>query len=313
VRRRSTGHPRNFAIELVVSVNGGLIATYSFEIAARSNAAFAVKREELVVTRPDGSKAAFYSREEAELTESSLPDMPPVLEDRLYLVNAAGRPEFRSTYDALLSMGFYNLNPDAMKEPQSPDAGELLHGDGANIASVVGRLSRQQPEALERIGAYLSTIVPGVGGSQHPWKPSVTSLSDGTLRALGTLVAVAQSDAAGTRVKLVGLEDAARALHPAMAGVLMDALREGATHTQIIATTHSADLLSELSLDRDALLLVTSRDGDSHIGPIDAASIEAVKQHLYSPGDLFRLDQLQPDEADLARQEQSFLFACATA
>jgi predicted ATPase len=333
VRRRSTGHPRNFAIELVVSVSGGLIATYSFEIAARSSAAFAVKREELVVTRPDGSKAAFYSREEAGLTESSLSDMPPVLEDRLYLVNAAGRPEFRSTYDALLSMGFYNLNPDAMKEPQSPDAGELLHGDGANIASVVGRLSRQQPEALDRISTYLSTIVPGVGGfesvtigpretlmfnqrvegSQHPWKFYATSMSDGTLRALGALVAVGQLGAAQTSVKLIGLEEPETALHPAAAGALMDALREASTHTQVIATTHSPDLLAELDLERDGLLVVTSRDGNTRIGPIDPASIEAVKQHLYSPGELLRLDQLQPDEADLARQEQLPLFALTPA
>lgn len=331
VPRRSVGQPPSFAIELVVAVNGGAIATYSFEIAARSNAAFAVKREDLVVVRPDGSTAAFYRREEARLVEQSVPSMPPVREDRLYLVNAAGLPEFRPTYDALLSMGFYNLNPDAMKEPQSPDAGELLHGDGANIASVVGRLSRQQPAAMERISAYLSTIVPGVGGfesvtigpretlmfsqrvegSQHPWKFYTTSMSDGTLRALGALVAVGQLGASQTSVKLIGLEEPETALHPAAAGAFMDALREASAHTQVIATTHGPDLLSEIDLDRDGLLVVTSNNGNSRIGPVDPASIEAVKQHLYSPGELLRLDQLQPDEADLLRQEQLPLFALA--
>ena len=35
VRRRSTGHPKNFALELVVDLNEGRSAVYAFEIAAR--------------------------------------------------------------------------------------------------------------------------------------------------------------------------------------------------------------------------------------------------------------------------------------
>ena len=59
-------------------------------------------------------------------------------------------------------MGFYNVNPEAMKELQSPDAKELLRHDGANIASVIARLKKDQPEIAERITKYLSTIVPGI-------------------------------------------------------------------------------------------------------------------------------------------------------
>jgi predicted ATPase len=331
VRRRSTGHPRNFSIALVVSLAEERVARYSFEIAARPNGAFAVKREELKVNRSDGAPVAFYNRVEKGLLNASALSMPPVLEDRLYLVNAAGLPEFRASYDALLSTGFYNLNPEAMKEPQSPDAGELLHGDGSNIAGVVGRLSRQQPEAMERIREYLSTIVPGVGGfesislgpretlmfsqrvegSEHPWRFYAASMSDGTLRALGALVAVGQLGVSQAAVRLIGLEEPETALHPAAAGALMDALREASVHTQVIATTHSPDLLSEIDLARDGLLVVESRDGNTKIAPVDEASVQAVKQHLYTPGELLRLDQLQPDEADLARQGQLKLFASA--
>jgi len=250
--------------------------------------------------------------------------MPPVLEDRLYLVNAAGLPEFRPSFDALLSMGFYNLNPESMKEIQSPDAGELLHSDGANIASVVSRLSIQEPERLDRIREYLATIVPGiedvnrvslgpketlmfqqaVEGAKNPWRFYASSMSDGTLRTLGALVATTQISRERNLIRLVGIEEPETAPHPAAAGALMDALREAGTRTQVIITTHSADLLDQLNED-DALLLVSSRNGTSRISLIDSASRDAIRQHLYSPGEMLRMDQLQPDDDDIRRQEQT--------
>jgi predicted ATPase len=162
VRRRSTGYPRNFAIWVDFTLADYQLGTYTFEIAARPNGGFAVKSERLEITHANGRNVARYHREEDRVSSASENVMPPVLEDRLYLVNAAGLPQFRGAYDALLSTGFYNLNPEAMKEVQSPDAGELLHGDGSNIASVVARLATQQPETLERIKSYLRTIVPSI-------------------------------------------------------------------------------------------------------------------------------------------------------
>jgi predicted ATPase len=59
-------------------------------------------------------------------------------------------------------MGFYNLNPDKIRDLQSPDAGELLIRDGSNIASVLGQLTRQNPEIKTRIETFLSKVVPGI-------------------------------------------------------------------------------------------------------------------------------------------------------
>lgn len=325
VRRRSTGHPRNFAIELEFSIHGGKIASYGFEIAARKQGAFAVKAEHLQVPAEGG--AAYFQREEDRVITSNVSPMPPVLSDRLYLVNAAGLPAFRPAYDALLSMGFYNLNPEVIKGLQKPDAGELLHHDGGNLASVIARLTAHQPATMERIQSYLSVIVPGmtsvsrvalgpretlqfgqkVAGSEHPWKFYAASMSDGTLRALGALVAVSQLADQKQPVRLVGIEEPETALHPAAAGALMDALREAASHTQVLITTHSPELLDQIDLERDALLVVVAQEGNTRIAPADEASLEAIRRHLYSPGELFRMDQLQQDEADLARQDQAAL------
>jgi predicted ATPase len=328
VRRHSKGHPRNFSIWLEVLFPDNLVSVYGFEITARQRGAFVVRREFLRVRSRSGITIASYEVEGGKIVRSSIENMPPAFPDRLYLVNAAGFLPFRSTYDALLSMGFYNLNPEVMKELQSPDAGELLHRDGGNVASVIARLENDKPEVKNRIQAYLSTIVPGitevdrislgpretlqfkqrVKGDLQPWKFLATNVSDGTLRALGTLVAVTQLAERLRPVSLVGIEEPETALHPAAAGALMDALREAALHTQVVVTSHSPDLLEQVNLDTDCLLAVVSDEGKTLIAPIDEASRDAIRGHLYTPGELLRLDQLEPDRKDLEKQRQMSLF-----
>jgi predicted ATPase len=229
-------------------------------------------------------------------------------------VLAAGLPEYRPGYDALQGMGFYNLNPDAIREIQQPDAGELLRRDGSNLASVVARLAEDRPEVKQRIQEYLGRIVPEivdferaavahnetlqfrqkVTGSEHPWRFYAESMSDGTLRTLGILVAAMQLVGRENPIPLVGIEEPETALHPAAVGALMDALREAAASTQIVATTHSPDLLDRFDPDVDTLLAVVSTEGITQIGPADEASLQSVRDHLFTAGDLLRMDQLQP-------------------
>ena len=328
VRRRSTGHPRNFGVRLDVQLSKATSLRYGFEITARSGGAFAVKRETAELRNHLGIVTASFYRGEEQVTSKTHRNLPPVLADRLYLVNASGLPEFRPAYDALIAMGFYNLDPEAMREPQTPDAGEILHHDGGNVASVVARLAAQQPDTMKRITSYLSKIVPSVEdvqrvtlgkretlhflqkiqGARHPWRFYASSMSDGTLRALGALVAVTQVIDGSQSVRLVGIEEPETALHPAAAGGLMDALREGTRHTQVVITTHSTDLLDQIQVDQDGLLVVVSNDGNTEIAPADPASIATIRDHLYSAGELLRVDQLEPDRKELAKQAQIPLF-----
>jgi predicted ATPase len=181
---------------------------------------------------------------------------------------------------------------------------------------------------LDRVSLYLEKVLPGieglhrvsmgpqetiefrtrVTGSEHPWRFYAMNMSDGTLRALGILVAVAQLAAKKDRVRFVGIEEPETALHPAAAGALVGALREASLRTQIAITTHSPELLDDLVLDRDTIVVVQSRGGKTEVAGIDAASRDAVKNHLYTPGELLRMDQLRADEADVERQQQVELF-----
>lgn len=335
VRRRSTGHPHNFAIHLEINLNDREVAEYGFEIGSRSKdgqkerGGFFVKEERLRVLNARGQVVTHYRVHEAKVEGSSEEKMPPAAADRLYLVNAAGLPAFRGVYDALLAMGFYNVNPEAMKNVQNPDANELLRHDGSNIASVIARLSASQPDIMDRIRTYLATIVPGITdvarvgfgphetlefrqdvvGSKHPWRFHAASMSDGTLRALGTLVAVTQLAGRTEPVRLVGIEEPETALHPAAAGALMDALREASSHTQVLVTTHSPDLVDQIDPEVDKLLAVQATQGRTEIGPMDSASRKAIREHLYTAGELLRMDQLTVDREDLQRQQQMTLFA----
>ena len=330
VRRRSTGHPRNFGVEVDLALSGELQGTYGFEIASRRGGGFVVKMEQLTVrSHVDRKLVSYFRVEEGNVVKCSQKNPPPATGDRLYLVTAAGLPEFRAPYDGLLSMGFYSLNPSAMKELQSPDSGELLHRDGSNIASVVARSQAEDPRLAERVREYLNQIVPDIAafervplgpketllfrqrvkGSAHPWKFFANSMSDGTLRALGALVGVTQVGDGSKRVRLVGIEEPETALHPAAAGALMDALGEAAARTQVLVTSHSPDLLDQVEAGKHQLLVVVSREGTTSIGRVDEASRKAIQEHLYTAGELLRMDQLAPDEDDLRRQEQLTLFA----
>jgi hypothetical protein len=58
----------------------------------------------------------------------------------------------------------------------------------------------------------------------------------------------------------------------------------------------------------EGLLAVQARQGETRIAVIDAASKQSIRGHLYNAGELLRMDQLEPDEADIKRQEEASLF-----
>jgi predicted ATPase len=324
ISRRGAEFPV-FVIHLELELADKRLAFYVIVVAVSSRGEFQISSEALNILSASRELLCFYRVGGGKVIGSSIGQPPPAQRDRLYLVSASGFPEFRPVYDAFAAMKFYDFNADVMKKPQSPDVGGWLRPDGSNVASVVARLSTEQPEALRRITQYLSTIVPGIVSiervslgpvetlkfmqrgsySAKPDEFFAWSMSDGTLRALGSLVAVSQSSIQGESASLVGIEEPETSLHPAATAALMDGLREATEHTQVIITSHSPDLLDQMDLETDTLLAVALQDGVTRIAPIDKASRSVIRDHLYTPGELLRLDQLEPDQEDLARQESA--------
>ena len=320
--------PDHFSIRFEFALPDGSIGYYAFQIQTRL-ARYMVQTEECKfhnenLTTPD----IYFNVVNGNVTATSVKVAPAAARDRLYLVNASGLPEFRPVYDAFSRMGFYNLNPDRIRDLQDPDPGDVLLRDGSNLTSVFSQLS---PMVQENIEEYLAVVVPGVQrvhvrkfgpketlefrqyvlGNEHPWRFLANNMSDGTLRAFGILVALFQGGHdPQKRVPLVGIEEPEIALHPGAVGALLDALRDAAHRTQVIITTHSPDMLEDKHLDVDSILAVEADDGDTVIARVDDASRSVVQDRLFTVGELLRSNQLQPDPAafSAAKEKQLSLF-----
>lgn len=319
VRRRSGGHPNHFAIRLDFTVPEGATGYYSFQVGAKESGGFEVQTEECLLT--SGLGEHHYRVERGKVTTSSLALTPAAFSDRLYLVTASGLPEFRPLYDALCGIEIYQLNPKEIGAMQKPDAGELLRRDGSNAASVFHKLPE---EAKSHINQYLSRIVRGVTdaetkilgsqetvefrqnvkGQKNPWRFLAASMSDGTLRAFGILLALFQNRAGQNNPpSLIGLEEPEMALHPAASGILLAALREASRSTQVMVTSHSPDLLDDPDIPAEALLAVDTEEGVTKIATIDEAGRSVLKDKLFTAGELLRQNQLAPDPELVSKSE----------
>lgn len=330
VRRRSEGHPNHFAVRLDLRLRSGAHAHYAFKVGAVHSGGFRVTDEECSVVSDelDQPDARFRVRN-GEVTTTTIEErLPAVVDDRLFLVSASNLVAFRPVFDALTSMGFYNLSPAVIRQPQQPDAGTLLRRDGSNLASVLGHLASTNRPALDRVVEYLRQVAPGVesvskkdvgtmetiefrqrvAGRKDPWAFGAANISDGTLRGLGVLVALLQAN--GRPPTLVGIEEPEVALHPAAVSILIDAMRDAARHTQVIITSHSPELLDRKDLDDDAILAVVADEGVTAIGPLGDVGRSALKDRLFTAGELLRMGRLEPDDEArrTSSQEQLKLF-----
>ena len=331
VRRRSGGHPTHFSLRLDFVLPSGKGGHYAFRVGAKPNGGFEVQTEECRIGAFLDQPEACFHIEGGIVTEASFNPRPALVADRLFLVAASGIPEFRPVFDALSRIEVYNLNPRMIAAMQKPDPGDILRRDGGNAASVLQRFSPTMRRAVQN---DLARIVPGISdidyrpigsqetiefrqivqGQEHPWRFLADSMSDGTLRALGMLIAVYQGTTTATdqpRPLTIGLEEPECALYPAATRVLLGALREGSRHCQVLVTSHSPDLLDDPDIPIDAILGVDNRKGLTRIGPIDEAGKDMMKRKLFTAGELLRQSQLAPAEdtlSDVRHERQLNLF-----
>ena len=301
---------KEFKIRLKFALPDGSTGYYAIEIKT-SLSKYVVKTEECKYRNEKLTPSDIYFKVvNGNVTDTSVKVAPAAAKDRLYLVNASGLPEFRPVYDAFSRMGFYNLNPDIIRDLQDPEIGDMLMQDGRNLTSVFNQIPS---EVKKDIQEYLQVIVPDVQSvriknlgaketlefeqyvaeDKRPWRFLANNMSDGTLRALGILVALFQGDQdAQKRVSLIGIEEPEIALHPGAVAVLLDGLRDAAYRTQVIITTHSPELLDDKHLDVNSILAVEAHDGNTEIAPVDDASKSVVQDRLFTVGELLRSNQL---------------------
>jgi predicted ATPase len=106
------------------------------------------------------------------------------------------------------------------------------------------------------------------------------------------------------RIRLIGIEEPETALHPAAAGLLRDCIVEASADTQVLVTSHSADLLDNADLPIDSLYAVEARLGTSSLAPLDEQTRSILRDRLYTVGELLRINQIGPDSSQVPALEQ---------
>lgn len=299
---------------------------YALEIRGRAEDGYEVCREECRLTGRRAAREHFYRVERGQVTDASISNAPAAAEDRLYLVTASGFKEFRPAFDALAGMRFANPIPERMRPIQAPGNASSLNRDCSNAASVLGGLEKRFPPAKRRIDEYLGCIVPGIVETRRSPKDTAetlqfllqvddgkvrlpaSSMSDGTLRALGALLALFQGatqEDAGRR--LVGIEEPEAGQHPGAVEVLADAIREAAMRAQVIVTSHSPELLD--SIADESIITVEAHQDGTRFGTLDDAARSVIRDRLFTAGELLRIDQLGMEEREERPEEAFDLFA----
>jgi predicted ATPase len=315
VRRRSSGHPTHFGIRLDFSLRDGTKGHYSFQVGAPSGGTTEIKQEQCFLDFGSRRTPLSFTVRLGEVSGSDKARVwPPAQKDRLYLGNASGLPEFRPVFDALASMAFYNVNPNELRMPKASEDDAILESAGKNLPSVLARIETEAPANKKLIEEYLAKItntvdsvqrIPvgpfetlqfrqSVAGAKHSWRFYASSMSDGTLRALGVLVALFQTSERHP-VSFIAIEEPETALHPGAAVILREALQRAADSVQIVITSHSPDLLDDRQFPPESILAVSETDGITTVSPIDQGSIEALRKNLYTVGELLRINQLAAD------------------
>ncbi len=315
VRRKSRGHPRSFGFRLGIDLPSGNFADFSFEITARPHGAFEVKRERCIVKSPLG-KEYQYEVEQGKFKREATGIRAKIEPDRLALTVLSATEEFRPVYDYLSNMRFYSLALAKIRELQEADPGDILKHDGSNAAAVLREIVKHRPDDYNLLCQLLSKVVPGtsraeyvpigqketirfkqeVEGDKVPWAFDSVSMSDGTLRVLGILLAVFQV----SPPSLIAIEEPEASIHPAALDVLVDILKAGAHRTQILITTHSPDILDDKNIADNEIMVVECIKGNTTVSSIAGRTRDMIRDHLYMPGEMLRSGELEPDRQEAA-------------
>jgi predicted ATPase len=329
VRRRGEKGVRSFRVTVELRPAPGLSAEYSLEVAPEKDGGFRIREERCVVTDfasgdvldeftvRDGVVKKMRLRALVDGAERHfLMDPAQVARVTLFLPTVAAISDsMRHVSATLAAMSFFNINSHHIKTPGLSSYTDQLMPDGGNLAGVFRKLQATDQALAHSILGYLRLIVPNIndvdvasiGGldvlefsqklnDRRIERFYASAMSDGTLRALAILVGLFQtSPVVWMNPRLVAIEEPELALHPAAARILLDALRIASIDKQVIVTSHSDDLIDDDDIETDSILAVGLDHGVTLIGPVDEIARNALREELFTAGEMLRSGQLVPD------------------
>ncbi len=306
---------------------GGFRIDYGFVLGSRSGIYY-IKREYGAVTPADRNeepvefevmngrllKPRELTEERLETTEIALPMLRRVL---FRVARSGDNPIGRATQTyhdvsevvrSISDIKLYRLFPDEMRRPQIPRDRAQLNEKGSNLASVLRDMMKRKAPYLGEIKSALGHVVPGlsdlrikqvggflvvklrhnVAGGRSRTTFYLSQESDGTVRLLGLLTALYQDNPP----LLMGIEEPDLTIHPGALSVLAEIMEEATLRAQVLVTTHSPDLIDHLPID--SLRAVSVKDGCTVVGPVSETQAEAVRDGLFTSGELHSMEGLEP-------------------
>ena len=212
----------------------------------------------------------------------------------------------RIVNDWLSQMTFFHFHDTSMTSALRMYAraadDQLLRSDGSNLAAYLRRLEQSQDEAegkaWRRINKLVSRIAPAVkalaptlvneSSVRLDWlddqdeRFGAHQLSDGTLRAIALITALAQPTA--QLPKLMSIDEPELGLHPSAIGVLAELARSVSRHTQVFFATQSTAFLDHF--EPAEVIVVEREDGASTLHRLDEAAL-ATWLEDYSLSEIF--------------------------
>ena len=207
-----------------------------------------------------------------------------------------------SSYNQMRLFRNWQFGPtSAMRREQSLQGPNdfLLEDGGENLANVIqDLLLRVRPQLVAslkmlydgadainatRIGGAIQLFLGEAGGRQI----RATRLSDGTLRFLSLLSILLHPQPP----PLVAIEEPELGLHPDLIHHVADLLKDAATRTQLVITTHSRRLIDEFGSQPESVIVCEKEDGESSFERLDQQRMK-LWLDKYSLGELWSSGQL---------------------
>jgi type I restriction enzyme M protein len=323
------GNPRAVRLALGLKFPNGFTAEYAFSLSSKRGGVYHVGEERCRVWTTDHYCFLNYylrggrhvrppelaiedfmdiGRDKREFAKMFIGRVEPNPE-ALALPLMGGMPGIKSMLDALRSLRTYSIVPDVIRDPQDPDEGRVLASDGANASSVWRSLTTA---AKSELVALLAHAVPGIESirskrygkkrglefiqrtQQGRNEFDAHQMSDGTLRLFGILLALLQP----AQSSLIALEEPEVSIHLGALAALVEVLRTKAEDRQIVITSHNADLADFVGTNE--LRMVRATPDGTQVSKIAKHSVDAIREELFSPGELLRAGGLHGEGQSVA-------------
>lgn len=271
IRSLHARRKRSVAIEVELDLNGEHGAwRYRLEFSQDNQRSPRVDKEQVwkgdeqILDRPGAEDASDPSR----LTQT-------------YLQQVNANKDFRPIAEALAQIRYLHLVPQLVREPDR-SVGRVRDPFGGDFLEQLARTPKKTLDArLKRIASALKVAVPQLNelvlerdrasgvphlkGLYKHWRPNAgwqteEHFSDGTLRLLGLLWGFLDGSAP------LLLEEPELSLHTAVVRTIPQIIARlgGKTGRQMIVSTHSAELLSDLGIStEEVILILPSAEGSS--------------------------------------------------